>query len=449
MRAYRARRARDQPRPAGLRGRRVPARPHPDRRRPVDRRDARGRHQRRDGDRGDPAQQPSPPARRRPPGSSRCGTCRWSTPSTRRTWRFRFRESAERGRRAGRRRAERRDRRRRPARAAARASTSVGAPAMLHSCAATRSRACASAAATSSTRTRTSCEDRLGEMLVRRGLLSQADLVRATEIVVREKRRLGEVLAELGLLDTNGLEDAIALHVHEMLARALQLDGRAPTPSRTSRGDVAGEVTLKLSTGELILEAVRAVKDPDVVRYALGDIDRVLALSSDPLLRFQKLTLSPTDGFVLSRIDGTTERARDPADDPAAGRGDAEEPVRPALDRRHRVRREAQAGPRPRPRDAGRAAPDASPRPRRPRPPPRRPRARSRRPHRVAAPPPGPRFRSSPARGAAPPAPPRRPPRPRRHRSTRRPKSGGARSWMRGKASRRGTTSRCSASRGT
>jgi curved DNA-binding protein CbpA len=146
--------------------------------------------------------------------------------------------------------------------------------------------------------------ERLGEMLVRRGLLSAPDLVRSTEIVMREKRRLGAVLAELGLLDRNGLEDAIALHVHEMLARLFAWpDGRfsfEDEPDETS----LEEVTLKLSTGELILEAVRAVKDPDVVRYALGEIDGVLALSSDPLLRFQKLTLSPADGFVLSRVDG-------------------------------------------------------------------------------------------------------------------------------------------------
>ena len=149
-------------------------------------------------------------------------------------------------------------------------------------------------------------EDRLGEMLVRRGLLSEDGLARATEIVIREKRRLGEVLDELGLLDANGLEDAIAIHVHEMLARLFSwTDGSyalADEPPDAARSDV----TLKLSTGELILEAARAVKDPDVVRYALGDVDRVLNLSGDPLLRFQKLTLSPNDGFVLSRIDGTT-----------------------------------------------------------------------------------------------------------------------------------------------
>jgi curved DNA-binding protein CbpA len=148
--------------------------------------------------------------------------------------------------------------------------------------------------------------DRLGEMLVRRGLLSEEGLARATEVVIRDKRRLGEVLAELGLLDKNGLEDAIALHVHEMLARLFAWPDGRYVFKESAEEESRDEVTLKLSTGELILEAVRAVKDPDVVRYALGDLDGLLALSNDPLLRFQKLTLSPTDGFVLSRIDGAS-----------------------------------------------------------------------------------------------------------------------------------------------
>ena len=149
-------------------------------------------------------------------------------------------------------------------------------------------------------------EERLGEMLVRRGLLSEAELGRATEVVVRDGRRLGEVLAELGLIDANGLEDAVAFHVHEMLAKVFTWPDGTYAFEEEPEDEAGGELTLKLSTGELILEAVQAVRDPDVVRYALGDLDRVLALSSDPLLRFQKLTLSPADGFVLSRVDGAT-----------------------------------------------------------------------------------------------------------------------------------------------
>lgn len=149
-------------------------------------------------------------------------------------------------------------------------------------------------------------EERLGEMLVRRGLLAEADLARATEIVVRDGRRLGEVLAELELIDANGLEDAVALHVHEMLAKVFLWHEGSFTFEEEPEAEGGQELTLKLSTGELILEAVQAVRDPDVVRYALGDMERVLVLSGDPLLRFQKLTLSPEDGFVLSRVDGVT-----------------------------------------------------------------------------------------------------------------------------------------------
>jgi hypothetical protein len=55
----------------------------------------------------------------------------------------------------------------------------------------------------------------------------------------------------------------------------------------------------------VILEATRRVQDPEMVRQVLGDMNRVLVLSNDPLLRSQRITLTPTDGFVLSRIDGT------------------------------------------------------------------------------------------------------------------------------------------------
>jgi tetratricopeptide (TPR) repeat protein len=149
-------------------------------------------------------------------------------------------------------------------------------------------------------------EERLGEMLVRRGLLAEADLARATEVVLQSGRRLGEVLGEMGLIDASGLEDAVALHVHEMLTRVFAWSDGTYSFAEEPEGESGGELTLKLSMGELILESVQAVRDPDVVRYALGDMDRVLVLSSDPLLRFQKLTLSPADGFVLSRVDGAT-----------------------------------------------------------------------------------------------------------------------------------------------
>lgn len=149
-------------------------------------------------------------------------------------------------------------------------------------------------------------EDRMGEVLVRHGLLSQADLKRATGFVLRDTKRLGVVLIELGLLDQAGLEDAVALHVRQVLSKMFSWDQGSYEFREEPEGEAAqGDVTLRLSTGELILQAARSVQDPDVVRYNLGEIHRVLDSSSDPLLRFQKITLTPADGYVLSRVDGT------------------------------------------------------------------------------------------------------------------------------------------------
>jgi tetratricopeptide (TPR) repeat protein len=150
-------------------------------------------------------------------------------------------------------------------------------------------------------------EEHLGEVLVRLGRLARADADRASEGVRREHKRLGVILMEMGLFDRGQLGDALALHAHEILLRIFEGANEGSYEFEAAQNEVApeGEFTLKLSTGEIILDAVRRVRDPDVVRYALGDIDRVLALSNDPLLRFQRITLSPSDGYILSRIDGT------------------------------------------------------------------------------------------------------------------------------------------------
>jgi tetratricopeptide (TPR) repeat protein len=149
-------------------------------------------------------------------------------------------------------------------------------------------------------------EDRMGEVMVRHGRLSAQDLKRALGFAVRDGRRLGAVLLEQGLLTSEQLDDALALHVHEILSKVFTWrDGSYRFSEEAEVGPLPDDITLKVSTGGLILEAARSVADADVVRYCLGDIDRVLGLASDPLLRFQRVNLTPTDGFVLSRVDGT------------------------------------------------------------------------------------------------------------------------------------------------
>jgi serine/threonine protein kinase/curved DNA-binding protein CbpA len=152
--------------------------------------------------------------------------------------------------------------------------------------------------------------EHLGDVLVRYGLISQQDLDRALVIVLSQRRRLGAVLVELGLLEKGRIEEAIGLHAREILFNAISRPGLSCVFEELAESLLETDFVCPLSMGQLILESTRRILDPELVRTVLGDLGRVLVLSADPLLRVQKITLTPADGFVLSRVDGSS-KARD------------------------------------------------------------------------------------------------------------------------------------------
>jgi serine/threonine-protein kinase len=147
--------------------------------------------------------------------------------------------------------------------------------------------------------------EHLGDVLVRYGRLRQVDLDRAVEVVLRDRRRLGGVLQGMGLLDREGLDEAVGLHAREILfdcagrgGGSFTFEESAPNPPGPDEG------ACNLATVELILEAARRVQDPAVVRRVLGDTKEVPTVARDAFNRFRNVTLTPADGFLLSRIDG-------------------------------------------------------------------------------------------------------------------------------------------------
>lgn len=148
-------------------------------------------------------------------------------------------------------------------------------------------------------------ECRMGECLVRHGRLSTWDLDRASEIVVLTNQRLGRVLVEMGLLDEAGLDAALALHVREILLTVFAWsDGEWSFEASDPEQFKGVDRPLSLATAEVILDAVWSLPNPDVVRFALGDLDRPLVHTRDDRLRMQNVALTPEDGFLLSRVDG-------------------------------------------------------------------------------------------------------------------------------------------------
>ena len=152
-------------------------------------------------------------------------------------------------------------------------------------------------------------ECRLGPVLVRHGLIAQESIDQAYEIV-GAGRRLGDVLLDAGALDRNTLDQALALQVREtLLAVFAWTDGRWRFEEHPPEHFKGYDGALHMSTGDIIMDAVWSVADPEVVTYALGDLDRPLALTTDPLLRFQRITLTEMEGRLVSMADGVRTAA--------------------------------------------------------------------------------------------------------------------------------------------
>jgi len=148
-------------------------------------------------------------------------------------------------------------------------------------------------------------ELRLGEVLVASGKLEAAVFERALAVVLKDRKRMGAVLMEMGILDENGIEEALALQVRTILARVFSMrEGTYTFQEQDPEAFLDDDWPLALSTAEAVLAAVRAVRSDDDVRFALGNLDRVLLVSDDPLVLYQRMDLGAEEGAVLARVNG-------------------------------------------------------------------------------------------------------------------------------------------------
>ncbi|MCM2256926.1 MAG: DnaJ domain-containing protein [Vicinamibacteria bacterium] len=151
-------------------------------------------------------------------------------------------------------------------------------------------------------------DERLGETLLRLGVISGEQLVQATAVLVAERKRLGPVLIELGVLSFGQLQEALGRHIRDVFERVLsKLEGQLVFEAVHEDNARPDETRPLLQTGDLVLEATRRMA-PAEVTAALGDLARPLALGSGAGMLAAALKLSPSEGFLLSRIDGSTAR---------------------------------------------------------------------------------------------------------------------------------------------
>jgi curved DNA-binding protein CbpA len=146
-------------------------------------------------------------------------------------------------------------------------------------------------------------EERLGDFLARSGKIKLADLEKATRQVGRGER-LGQILVRLGLLSQDELVRYAREHILQIIFACFGMEGGA-FKFEEMEVPLGQEIKAGLSMGAIIMEAVRRMS-PAEAGAGLGTGDILLRPSNDPRLRSQPISLRPQEGFILSRVDGRT-----------------------------------------------------------------------------------------------------------------------------------------------
>jgi Domain of unknown function (DUF4388) len=142
-------------------------------------------------------------------------------------------------------------------------------------------------------------DERLGELLLRRGRLSLRQYVEAGRAVA-PGRRLGTLLVEQGVLSPKELVRSVVEHTQEIIYGAfLWTEGRY----RLQEGQRPVEaITLNISTPDLIVEGIRRINSWARIQRAVGGIESTYARVPGCESVVAKMTLTGGQLDVVSSL---------------------------------------------------------------------------------------------------------------------------------------------------
>ncbi len=140
-------------------------------------------------------------------------------------------------------------------------------------------------------------DDRLGELFFRQGLVSLENFLKAGEVSVRTKKRLGTVFVEFGFITAEGLVEGVTEQVKGILLSIFHCTGgmysfrMGPLPTEEV-------ITLRISTGDIIIQGVKQIQSWQRIWEAAGGLDasyqntdRIEELTKDVTLSLEEWTL--------------------------------------------------------------------------------------------------------------------------------------------------------------
>lgn len=145
-------------------------------------------------------------------------------------------------------------------------------------------------------------EDRIEEILLKKGQITTDQYYHVRGIISRENIRFGKTLVDLGYLKPHDFILAVKSQAEEIILGLFQWeDGEVMFEDKQLSDNI---VRLKLSASNLIFQGIKKVTKPEYFKHITPPFDTVLYFSNEPINLFQDINLSEEDRYVLSLLDG-------------------------------------------------------------------------------------------------------------------------------------------------
>jgi serine/threonine-protein kinase len=148
-------------------------------------------------------------------------------------------------------------------------------------------------------------EERLGQALVRAGMIRDADLERALGVVEASGRTIGEAIVEMGLLRPEQIHAEAARRTKLIVESVLDWDsGEYAFEERDER--LEGEVLSAMDVPQTLLGWTRGTPSGDVVRRLLGDGKAVMRRAEPLPSTLSGLRLTASEQWALEQANGVS-----------------------------------------------------------------------------------------------------------------------------------------------
>jgi Domain of unknown function (DUF4388) len=150
--------------------------------------------------------------------------------------------------------------------------------------------------------TSTDPDDRLGEMLLRKGLISYRSLEESVRAIKAGKRQ-GTLLVESGAIRSKDLVDGVTEQVQEIIYSVFLWEEGA---FEFEEGDLPSRevIVLRMSTADLILEGVRRIERWTRIRRGVGGLGQQYALAANSATTMGDMSLHKDEMDLIATLDG-------------------------------------------------------------------------------------------------------------------------------------------------